>query len=197
MTRSNSNVISKGWLKDSWSLTKPFWVSSIKYKAIFLLIVTIACSFTQVGVSVYLNKLNAKLFNAIQDYDEAEYLRILFQLIYIIAALVVIMVLKYCSNVILEIKWRKWLTNFYLDSWFKNKAYYNSRFSKDYTDNPDQRISEDIREFINLTMGLFLGILTSTTSLISFSVILWGLSGNLTAQRKSRELAPEMNSIKG
>lgn len=178
MAQSNSNIISKGWLRDSWSLAKPFWISSEKYRAIFLLVVTVVFSLAQVAMAVYLNKFNGKLYDTIQNYDEVEFFKVFAQIIYLIIISITITLIAYYSNSLLQIKWRKWLTNFYLNDWFNNKAYYKSRFVELYADNPDQRISEDIHQFIGLFAGVFFGLLTSITSLFSFSIILWNLSGN-------------------
>ena len=46
-------------------------------------------------------------------------------------------------------------------------------------DNPDQRIADDVNSFVNLTLGLFVGVLKQATSLVAFVVILWNLSGSL------------------
>jgi len=57
-----------------------------------------------------------------------------------------------------------------------DRAYYRLRFGTT-TDNPDQRIAEDVQQFATYVMNLSVGLLTSFVSLVSFLVILWGLSG--------------------
>lgn len=166
------------WLSDAWYLVKPFWTSHEKYMALFWLGIIIIFSLLEVYMSVWLNKWNATFYNAIQNYDKAAFMKALFQGIYIMGLYVCTMLIGYYFNSILEIKWRKWLTHFYLNDWFDSKAYYKSRFTNAHLDNPDQRISEDIREFIQLTLSLFMGIFKSIVSLASFTVILWNLSGN-------------------
>lgn len=84
----------------------------------------------------------------------------------------------YYFSSILEIKWRRWLSIFYLNSWFKDKTYYKFKLFNFYSDNPDQKISEDIRDFIVLTYNLFIGIFKAILNLSSFMVLLWHLSGN-------------------
>lgn len=179
MAKSSAGVIaigSKGWFRDAWSLTKPFWISSEKYRALSLLAATILFNLGNVGVAVYSNSLNGQLYDAIQNYDQVKFFKVFFQIIYIIVISVSISLAGYYSNSLLQIKWRKWLTSFYLNKWFANKAYYKNRFSGAYADNPDQRISEDIHQFISSTAGLFLGILSSVVTVGSFAVILWNLS---------------------
>jgi putative ATP-binding cassette transporter len=61
----------------------------------------------------------------------------------------------------------------------QDQAYYRMQLLDRGTDNPDQRISEDLNIFVDFTSSLALGLLSSVVTLISFVVILWGLSGSL------------------
>jgi putative ATP-binding cassette transporter len=90
------------------------------------------------------------------------------------------------------LRWRAWLTNWMTDDWLDGKAYYRARFIDDTIDNPDQRIQTDIDIFTagvgplpntpNNTSAatLLFGAISSITSMISFTAILWNLSGTLT-----------------
>src|ERR1700745_797675 len=80
------------------------------------------------------------------------------------------------SNQMLQIRWRRWLTRRYLGAWLADRAYYQLQLG-DTTDNPDQRIAEDLNQFTAYVRSLSLCLLTSLVSLVSFLVILWGLSG--------------------
>jgi putative ATP-binding cassette transporter len=76
----------------------------------------------------------------------------------------------------LQIRWRRWLTSRYLGAWLANRAYYQLELGG-RTDNPDQRIAEDLNQFTSYVLSLSVGLISSVVSLISFLVILWGLSG--------------------
>ena len=78
----------------------------------------------------------------------------------------------------LTIRWRKWLTEQYFFNWFEEKKYFKLEQGAN-TDNPDQRLTDDIRSFTSTTLGLGLGLLTNIVSLISFSIILWDISGSI------------------
>jgi len=90
------------------------------------------------------------------------------------------------------LRWRAWLTHRLTDDWLDGKAYYRARFIDDTIDNPDQRIQSDIDIFTagvgplpntpNNTSAatLLFGAVSSITSMISFTAILWNLSGTLT-----------------
>jgi vitamin B12/bleomycin/antimicrobial peptide transport system ATP-binding/permease protein len=76
----------------------------------------------------------------------------------------------------LQIRWRRWLTSRYLGAWLAGQAYYQLELGG-RTDNPDQRIAEDLHQFTTYLLSLSVGLISSVVSLISFLVILWGLSG--------------------
>ena len=80
----------------------------------------------------------------------------------------------------LQIRWRRWLTRRYLGEWLDGKAYYRLQLEGGETDNPDQRISEDLNRFTDASLGLSLGLLNAAVTLVSFLGILWVLSGPLT-----------------
>jgi putative ATP-binding cassette transporter len=79
----------------------------------------------------------------------------------------------------LLIRWRQWLTDTLMDRWLANQIYYRSQYAPEVTDNPDQRIQQDIQSFVTTSLSLLMGLLSSVVSLIAFSIILWALSGTL------------------
>ena len=80
----------------------------------------------------------------------------------------------------LQMRWRAWLTRTYLADWMADRAYYRLELEHTATDNPDQRISEDLNRFSSGTLSLGLGLLSSVVTLASFAVILWNVSGSIT-----------------
>ena len=80
----------------------------------------------------------------------------------------------------LQMRWRRWLTDVYLQKWMADSAHYRMSLADFGTDNPDQRIAEDFRSFVTDTLSLFFGLLSSVVSFVSFVGILWGLSGAIT-----------------
>ncbi|MHB9097396.1 MAG: ABC transporter ATP-binding protein/permease [Syntrophales bacterium] len=79
---------------------------------------------------------------------------------------------------LLGINWRLWLTNHFLERYFKNRAYYHINDNKSI-DNPDQRISQDISSFTVTSLGFLSLLFFSLVQLISFIGILWSISVTL------------------
>ncbi len=85
----------------------------------------------------------------------------------------------YVSQALL-IRWRSSLTQAFIDRWLKNRAYYRSHFVEGSVDNPEQRIQQDVDSFVTSTLTLARGLLGAVVSLFAFTLILWGLSADLT-----------------
>ena len=164
----------------AWRLMSSYWHSQEKWKARGLLAGVIALTLGQVYMLVLLNGWNNDFYNALQQRAFESFWPLIgqfagFAFLHIIFAVYAIYVRQ-----ILEIKWRNWMTDKYLDRWLEHQTYYRLQVAgKDDMDNPDQRIADDINSFVNLTLGLFVGVIKQATSLVAFVVILWNLSGYL------------------
>jgi putative ATP-binding cassette transporter len=169
----------RGFLREAWDLAWPYWNSEEKWAARGLLFAVIALNLITVGLNVRLNTWNNDFYDALQQYNWPEFWR-QFAIFGIIAfALIVVAVYSLYLRQILHIRWRRWLTDRYLHNWLEDQAYYRMQSNQATTDNPDQRISEDLDRFATITLALSLGLLSSFVTLVSFVTILWTLSGAL------------------
>ncbi len=166
-------------LGDIRRLAVPYFKSEEKWGAIGLLAAVIALELAWVGATVILNEWNVAFYNAIQDKDFAAFQKQLLIFCGIAAGAIIVAVYQVYLKQWLEIRWRRWLTQRYLDAWLTDDVHYRLRLSGDAADNPDQRIAEDVQLFVGRTIGVGIGLLGTVVSLISFSVILWTLSGPL------------------
>ena len=150
---------------------------------IFLVVVNQA----EVGVTVRLSFFNRDWFNAIQTKNAAEFWR---QLLYVFApwafVYIAMAVTEYVIRSVLIVRWRRWLTGRYVSRWLDGATHYRMSLIGMNADNPDQRIAEDVNRFIDggdSGYGIYsysVMLISTVTSLVSFSVILWGLSANFT-----------------
>ena len=173
--------MSKGMLsKTAWRLMKSYWKSKEKWRARGLLAGVIALSLGQVYMLVMLNQWNNVFYNALQERDFEVFWPLIGQFSLIAFGYIIMAVYAIYVKQILEIKWRTWMTSRYLDEWMHSQTYYRLQvLGGDGVDNPDQRISDDIGMFVNLTLSLFIGLLKQVSTLVAFVVILWQLSGAL------------------
>lgn len=167
----------KSFFKNYWLISSPFWKTKSGFIAIVLLMICTIFEFSSVGLSVYLNSWNVDFYNAIQQYDKALLIHQLIIFAVIIFFMLLNSFLAYFIGQYFTIFMRKPLTEYYVKNWLGTKSYLKD--SKSY-DNPEERISYDIQQLIVLSKYFFLGTIRSVSSFISFSIVLWGLSGILS-----------------
>jgi putative ATP-binding cassette transporter len=141
----------------------------------------------QVGITVKLNFFNRDWFNAIQNHDAAAFWQLLLWVFtpwaftYVASA-----VIEFVVQQMLVIRWRRWLTDYFVAHWLGGHAHYRMSLAGSEADNPDQRIAEDVNRFIDggtEGYGIYsysILLISTLSSLVSFAVVLWGLSENFT-----------------
>ncbi len=164
---------------DAWRLIKPYWVSSEKKTAYILLAAIIFLNLAIVFINVLFNLWYKEFYNALQAMDEKAFWVALAQFSALAFFYIISAVYSLYLNQMLQIKWRRWLTDYFLNKWMDKKIYYHLQVFNHQTDNPDQRISEDLNMFISQSLSLSLGLLSAIVTLFSFISILWIVSGPL------------------
>lgn len=167
------------FIRNIWQLIAPYWRSPEKKIASLLLAGIISLSLGEVYINVQLNKWNKEFYDALQAMDKRAFFAALAHFLWLALSLVITIVYKVYVSQMLQIRWRRWLTGSFLDRWLDRQIHYRMSLSGT-TDNPDQRISEDVGQFVDQTLGLSLGLLSSIVTLSSFLFILWNLSGAIT-----------------
>jgi putative ATP-binding cassette transporter len=169
-----------GFLTAFWALAKPYWVSEQRTKGVLLLAAVIGLSLGLVWLEVQFNTWNKDFFNALEKKDQAEFFHQLWVFTRIALMAIVAGVYRLYLQQMLQIEWRAWLNEHFLATWLKDRAYYRLQLVDRGVDNPDQRIADDLRIFVDMTLDLSIGLLSAVVTLASFTVILWSLSGDYT-----------------
>jgi len=166
------------FVRHLWSLTRIYWTSADAKKGVPLLLLCIAMELGLVYANVKLAWANSGVFNAIQDKGWPEFIRAIE--IFLAMALLVVLISTYriYFRNILQIRWREHLTAHFVTSWIGPYAYGHRELHLADTDNPDQRISEDIQSYVASALGLSLSLLSAVATLVSFAGMLWTLSGS-------------------
>ena len=180
------------FLKDAWLLARPYFVESEeRWSARGLLAAVIALALTSVGLSVLINFWRGEFYTALGDKDWDSFISLL--LLYCRnkngftfgftpvgdSTYVAVFIFEFYLRQMLQIRWRRWMTDKFLNDWMADRAYYKISLAGSHelgTDNPDQRITEDIRDFCETSLSLTLGLISRVVTLFSFLSILWGLS---------------------
>ena len=166
-------------LKGFWRLARPYWVSEERAFALGLLAVVLALTLASVYLLVQFNTWNQQFYNAVQKFDLPTFWSLLLKFGVLAAFYILVGVLGQYASRVLQNRWRRWMTRRFLDAWLSDKSHYLWQLGDKATDNPDQRIAEDVRDFVNQSLGLSVGLVNQVVTLASFVTILWALSGPL------------------
>lgn len=166
-------------LKSFWNLLTPYWTSKDSLVSWFILILIIALTAGSVYIATAINSWYRSFWDALEQYNLPEFKHEL--IIFCILATIHVLVTVYNSFLKsrLAIRWRAWLTNKVLNEWLSKDTYYKMQLSDKNTDNPDQRIADDLNLFVSATIVLILGTCTDLALMITFGVVLWNLSGSV------------------
>jgi putative ATP-binding cassette transporter len=168
------------FLSAFWALAKPYWTSEQRGKGLALLGTVIGLSLALVYLEVQFNLWNKDFYNALENKNQPEFFAQLWRFTYLALIWIVGRVYQLYLQQMLQIEWRAWLNEHFLSSWLADRAYYRLQLVDRGVDNPDQRIADDLRIFVDMTLGLGIGLLSAVVTLASFTVILWQLSGDFT-----------------
>ena len=153
---------------------KPFSIGTGRM-GVLLLVFLVVLNQLQVGISLRLSFFNRDFYNAIQEKDAASFW---YQLIFVFSVWAGISVLsnliELFANYTLLIRWRRWMAEKFSAAWLRHGTHYRVALAGT-ADNPDQRIAEDTRAFVNQTYNFALPLLTQISTLVSFSIILWSI----------------------
>jgi len=163
-----------------WKLARPYWSSEERWRARLLLAAILVLTLGLVYINVLLNAWNREFYNSLEQKNFADFRDLLLYFCFLAAVYIGAAVYKIYLTQALEMRWRVWLTRQYLGEWLDRQVYYRLELANRGTDNPDQRIAEDLRLFTNGTLTLGLDLLSSAVTLVSFVVILWNVSGPLS-----------------
>jgi vitamin B12/bleomycin/antimicrobial peptide transport system ATP-binding/permease protein len=139
----------------------------------------LALAISSVRLAVLNSYINSGLFTALQELDAAAFTRYIGIFAVLSVGFLTQALLAFYLQQRLVIRWRVWLNDRVVGDWLDGAAYHRGRYTSTPVDNPDQRIQEDIATFTSVSTTLAVGAVSSLVSLVSFTLILWQLSGPL------------------
>ena len=170
-----------------WRIAAPYFRSEDKWAGRGLLAAVIVIELTLVGNSVLLNQWRNRFYNALQEKDWDGFVREIIIFSVLATVLVVLSIYQLYLNQWLQIRWRRWMTTKYLGEWLHGANHYRMQLQGEAADNPDQRMSDDVKMFVEQTLTIGIGLLSSIVTLFSFVIILWGLSAAAPLQVFGKE----------
>ncbi|MDO4770061.1 MAG: ABC transporter ATP-binding protein/permease [Brachymonas sp.] len=172
-------------MRDAWRLSMPFFNAEEKWPARLMLLLILVLNLATVYMSVLFNQWYNVFYNALQEKDATVFWQQMQRFAVLAFTAIVLAVYKFYVTQRLDLRWRGWMTRHYLDKWLANYRYYHLELLRQsgaasVPDNPDQRIQEDIARFTGSALGMSMGLLNATVTLVSFIGILWTVSGSIS-----------------
>ena len=163
-------------LKAFFLMLKSYWGCKDSIKSWILLVVIISLTGGSVYIATSINSWYKEFWDTIQNYDIDGFKHQLIIFVILASIHVVVSVYNAYLKSCLAINWRTWLTGKTMTRWLESDNYYKLQLADKNTDNPDQRIAEDLNMFVSSTIVLIIGTATDLAMMISFGVVLWQLS---------------------
>jgi vitamin B12/bleomycin/antimicrobial peptide transport system ATP-binding/permease protein len=153
--------------------------SWLSWRPILTVVLMLLVTVSAVRVDVLFTYQGNGLYTALQDLDAKSFARFLGIFGVIAAVHVARSMFEFFIVNMFILHWRRGLNEWLVDDWLDGQAYYRGEYTPEPVDNPDQRIQEDITSFTTSTQSLAIGATNSMVSVVSFTIILWELSGPL------------------
>jgi vitamin B12/bleomycin/antimicrobial peptide transport system ATP-binding/permease protein len=172
------------WGRQFWRLSGMYFIPRqrnwLSWRPILTVALLLLLTVAGVRLDVILSYQSNGLYTALQELDAPTFWKFI-GIFGILATINVVLVLiTFYIGQAQIIHWRLWLNQRMLGDWLSGAAYHKGRFVTSPVDNPDQRIQQDITSYTSDSQSLALGAVSSVVGLVSFTIILWSLSGPLT-----------------
>jgi putative ATP-binding cassette transporter len=158
-----------------WAIAAPYWRHEEKRKAWALLALLLLLLVGQTRFAVLFNEQTGEFTSALAARDEARFWDAIQYCLGLLIVAVPIYAFYYYVRDTLGIHWRRWLTNRFLDRYFRQRHYYELNANA-ALDNPDQRIAEDVNTFTQRSLYFLLILVGAILQLVAFSSVLWDIS---------------------
>ncbi|MGQ0574324.1 MAG: ABC transporter ATP-binding protein/permease [Pseudonocardia sp.] len=172
------------WGRQFWRLSGAYFIPERRdwpsWRPLLTVALLLLLTVASVRLDVVLSFSSNGLFTALQELDAPSFWRFIGIFCVLATVNVALVLISFYIGQAQIIHWRVWLNDHVLGDWLRGSAYHRGRYVRSPVDNPDQRIQEDITSFAGISQSLALGVVGSMVALVSFSVILWNLSGPLT-----------------
>jgi putative ATP-binding cassette transporter len=163
-------------LREVFRIAAPYFRSEERWSALALFASIVLAQLALVGAAVWENYWRNAFYQTLQDKDWAGFLTQFGVFCAIGIVFVAATVYQRYLTQWLTIRWRRWLTTRYLDRWLNGPTHYRLALAANSVDNPDQRIADDVRQFVDGVISLTVGLIGAIARVASFVAVLWTLS---------------------
>lgn len=165
------------WGKQFWQFAGGYLSPKRSIKPLLLFLLIVAMTLLSVRISLVHSEWYKNMYTSLQEFNEPVFWQQMGVFCAIAASSVSAALVSYYLEKRFVINWIEWLNDELVNKWMANRAYYTTQYLSANLDNPDQRIQQDVQSYVKTTLSLSTGVIDAVTSMISYSILLWGLAG--------------------
>ncbi|MCR1838044.1 ABC transporter ATP-binding protein/permease [Rodentibacter caecimuris] len=165
------------WGKQFWMFAGGYLSPKRSIKPLLFFLLIVALTLVSVRVSLVYSEWNNSMYTSLQEFNEPAFWQQMVLFCIIATSAVSTYLVSYYVEQRFVIDWITWLNDELASKWMANRAYYKTQYLSANLDNPDQRIQQDIQSYVKTTLSLSTGVIDAVTSMISYTILLWGLAG--------------------
>lgn len=165
------------WGKQFWMFAGGYLSPKRSIKPLLFFLLIVAMTLLSVRISLVHSEWYKNMYTSLQEFNEPVFWQQMGLFCVIATCAVSTALVSYYLEQRFVINWIEWLNGQLVDKWMANRAYYKTQYLSANLDNPDQRIQQDIQSYVKTTLSLSIGVIDAVTSMISYTILLWGLAG--------------------
>lgn len=167
------------WGRQFWMFAGGYLSPKRSIKPILFFLLIVAMTLLSVRISLVHSEWYKNMYTSLQEFNEHIFWQQMGLFCVIAASSVSAALVSYYLEQRFVINWIEWLNEQLVDKWMAHRAYYKTQYLSENLDNPDQRIQQDVQSYVKTTLSLSTGVIDAVTSIISYSILLWGLAGSM------------------
>lgn len=165
------------WGKQFWQFAGGYLSPKRSVKPLLFFLLIVALTLVSVRISLVYSEWYNNMYTSLQEFNQAVFWQQMGLFCVIAACAVSTSLASYYIEQRFIISWIAWLNDELTNKWITNRAYYKTQYLSANLDNPDQRIQQDVQSYVKTTLSLSTGVIDAVTSMISYTILLWGLAG--------------------
>ena len=165
------------WGKQFWQFAGGYLSPRRSIKPLLFFLLIVAMTLVSVRISLVHSEWYNNMYTSLQEFNEPVFWDQMVLFCVIATSSVMTALLSYYLEQRFSINWIEWLNSQLVDKWMDNRAYYKTQYVSANLDNPDQRIQQDVQSYVRTSLSLSTGVIDAVTSMISYTILLWGLAG--------------------
>ncbi|HEV7339391.1 MULTISPECIES: ABC transporter ATP-binding protein/permease [Bosea] len=173
-----STVPRRSRMRQFFRVALRFWTGESRLRAWLLTLLVLFCVAAQLAAAVGVNAWNRLFFDALEKRDVAAVWSVVGWLPLLVAGSALALSCLVISRMLLQVRWREWLTRHIAGWWIADQRYYRLQFVAREQSAPEYRIADDVRLAIEPLVEFAIGLISAAVTAATFAAILWHVAGS-------------------